>query len=428
MSTPACGHAEPVAGRFCSHLMADDDAEHHVRFTGQGTEHDLLCADCADAGASAETLRTVCATCMRERLGRVFDSLGVIGGPEVLSRPTALRFEHREHTLPALAGTSLLALAPFVQQSRPSWLVVDASGGLLRIDLEGGALIRLGTLSAEDVQLSAPLALHVSPCGRFAAVVNVTGRRGVVMALASGAVTMRLDRGGYHEEHCVFSVAFFRDGSRTRVVHATAWNRLDVSDPATGELLTPRDLPPRERDKPAPPHYLDYFHCGLTVSPDGAWLVDDGWVWQPVGVLRSFSLRRWLHENVWESEDGPSLKELRACGYFWDAPRCFVGERILAAWGFGVDEEQMVDAVMLYDVESGKLLRWFAGPPRGALAFDGRFLFASAKGHGTSVWDLETGERLHQAPELLPTAWHPAARCFLTVLGDGVLRESRLLA
>jgi hypothetical protein len=427
MDTPDCSHAAPVAGRICSHLLADEDEDHHVRFTGRGTEHDLLCAACAAAEAPAEALRTVCDLCMRKRLGRIFGSRGIIGRPEVLSRPTALRFEHREHTLPALAGTSLLALTPFVDPPRPGWIAVDARGGLLLIDLDNGTLTRLCSLSTEEVQLSEPLALHVSSCGRFAAVVNVSGQKGVVVELTSGAVTMRLDRGDYHEEHCVFSVAFFRDGPRTLLVHATDWNRLDVSDPATGELLTPRDLPQWERDKPEPPHYLDYFHCGLTVSPDGAWLVDDGWVWHPVGVLRSFSLRRWLHENAWESEDGSSLKELRACNYFWDTPRCFVGERTLAAWGFGADEAHLVDAALLYDVERGELLRWFAGPPRGTLWSDGRFLLASAKGHGTSVWDLETGERLHQDPDLLPTAWHPAARCFLTVRGDGVLRESRLL-
>jgi hypothetical protein len=68
--------------------------------------------------------------------------------------------------------------------------------------------------------------------------------------------------------------------------------------PTTGELLTPRDLPRWGSGEPRPAHYLDYFHCGLTLSPDGAWLVDDGWVWHPMGMLKSFSLRRWLQENV----------------------------------------------------------------------------------------------------------------------------------
>jgi hypothetical protein len=426
MDTLACGHTAPIAGHFCTHLLADEDAGYHVRFTGRGTDHGLICAACATAPLPDEALRAVCGDCMRARLGQVFDSLGVIGRPEVRSRPTALRFEHREHTFPALAGTVLRALTPFGDQPRSSWLAVDARGGLLRIDLDDGALTHLGSVGAEDLQLSEPLALHASPCGRFAAVVNVSGQKGVVVDLKSGALTMRLDRGTYNEEVCAFSVAFFRSGARTLLVHATDWNRLDVSDPATGELLTPRDIPRWGRGEPRPAHYLDYFHCGLTLSPDGAWLVDDGWVWHPMGMLKSFSLRRWLQENVWESEDGPSVKELRTCDGHWDGPRCFVGDRTLAVWGFGGDASYLVDAVMLHDVESGKLLRWFPGPPRGEFNRDGDFLLVSAKDHGTSVWDLETGERLHQDPDLLPGAWHPAARRFLTVLGDGVLRESGL--
>jgi hypothetical protein len=35
-----------------------------------------------------------------------------------------------------------------------------------------------------------------------------------------------------------FSVAFALDGERTLVVHRTDWNRLDISDAATGARLT----------------------------------------------------------------------------------------------------------------------------------------------------------------------------------------------
>src|SRR4051812_4451202 len=116
---------------------------------------------------------------------------------------------------------------------------------------------------------------------------------------------------------------------------------------------------------PRPPHHLDYFHSGLTVSPGGRWLADDGWVWHPVGVMHALDLQRWTHDNVWESEDGPSLVTLRQAAYFWDGPRCFVEEGTLAVGGFGPDDQIMVDGALLFDLSTGKLRRWFAGPPRG---------------------------------------------------------------
>ncbi|NTX51462.1 WD40 repeat domain-containing protein [Myxococcus sp. CA039A] len=426
MNQLACGHAAPLAGQWCAHLAEDEDAGYHVRFTGQGVHHDLLCEDCARVALPGQEFRSICAACQHVRLGRTSALMGIIGRPGVRTRATALHFEHREHSLPALAGQTLRGLIALGTEPRSQWLAVNEQGELLRLDLEEGSLTHTGVVGTGTLDLSAELVLHVSPCGRYVAVVNSRGAKGLVMELASGKVTMPLDRGSYHEKRCEFPVAFFRDGTRTLLAHATAWNRLDVSDPATGELLTPRES--TRRGKPGEPrtqHELDYFHCGLTVSPDGNWLVDDGWVWHPVGILTAFSLRRWVHENVWESEDGPSLKQLRECSYHWDGPLCFVGPRTLAVWGFGGDVDTLLDAAMLFDVETGKLVRWFPGP-RGAFRCDGNLLLVSAKDTGTTVWDVETGERLLQDSTVVPTAWHPAARRFLTVLPDGLLRESSL--
>ncbi|WP_163868840.1 hypothetical protein [Myxococcus eversor] len=426
MNQLACGHAAPHAGQWCVHLLDDDDAGHHVRFTGQGVHHDLLCQDCARVALPGQQFRSICADCQHVRLGHSSALMGIIGRPQVRTRTTGLHFEHREQSLPQLAGQSLRAVTALGSAPGSLWLAVNAHGELLRIDLDEGSLTRLGSVGAETLDLSARLALHVSPCGRYAAVVNLLGARGLVLELVSGKVTMSLDRGSYHETRCEFPLAFFRDGPRTLLAHATTWNRLDLSDPATGELLTRRE--PGGRGKPGEPmprHERDYFHCGLTVSPDEAWLVDDGWVWHPLGILTTFSLRRWVHENVWESEDGPSLKHLRECTYHWDGPRCFVGPRAVAFWGFGGDADALLDAAMIHDVETGKLLRWFPGP-RGEFRCDGNLLLASTKDQGTSVWDVETGEQLHQDPTVVPTAWHPVARRFLTVMPEGLLRESSL--
>lgn len=87
---------------------------------------------------------------------------------------------------------------------------------------------------------------------------------------------MRLDRGDYHEEHCNFPLAFFENRGRLLMVHGTDWNRLDVSDPVTGTLLTERSLTSYQDGQQQPDHYLDYFHCGLAVSPNREFVADNG--------------------------------------------------------------------------------------------------------------------------------------------------------
>ncbi|GEN12956.1 hypothetical protein SAMN05443572_11380 [Myxococcus fulvus] len=423
METLACGHAAPVAGLCCVHLLENEDAGYYIRFTGLGSSMDLLCEDCSRVSHPGQAHRPICADCQQSTMGRIFDIIGVIGRPESRARATTLHFEHREHAFPSLAGRKPLAVAAL---GASSWLAVDAEGTLLRLDFNEDTPEQLGSVSLTSIDFAAPLALHVSACARFAAVVHQRGSIGVVVDLSTGAVTMKLSRGSYHTEHCDFSIAFFRDAERTLLVHATAWNRLDLSDPATGALLSIRERPPRgEPNQPIPAHELDYFHCGLTVSPNDEWLVDDGWVWHPVGILTSLSLGRWVRDNVWESEDGPSRRRLREIPYHWDGPRCFVSPRILATWGFGSDADMLIDAALFHDVSTGKLLRWFPGP-RGDFECDGNLLLASAADTGTAVWDIETGEKLHEDATLKPTAWHPVSRRFLTVLPKGGLRESSL--
>ncbi|AUY53483.1 hypothetical protein EH183_36595 [Streptomyces sp. CB01881] len=125
--------------------------------------------------------------------------------------------------------------------------------------------------------------LYVSRDGRFAAVVNDFGRHGQVVDLDSGEVTLSLDGGFRHAYTVPFSFAFTEEGGRTLAVHRTGWNRLDLSDALSGELLTARD----------PGHRLDYFHGALSVSPQGTRIADDGWVWHPLGVPSVWNLRSW---------------------------------------------------------------------------------------------------------------------------------------
>jgi hypothetical protein len=253
--------------------------------------------------------------------------------------------------------------------------------------------------------------------GRYCAVCTARGpRRGIVVDLTSGDITMRLAHRSHHERHSRFPVAFFSDGDRPLLVHGTDWNRLDISDPATGELLTQRGPTGYRAGEQRPLHYLDYFHAGLTVSPDSQFVAEDGWVWHPFGVVRSWSLQRWLDDNPWEAEDGLTVRSLCSREYYWDAPLCWLNERTLAVYGFGEDVDLVIPAVRVFDVTTGEESGWFPGPS-GNIDSDGTHLF-SWDGDGTSVWDPVAGERLHHDSNLHPSSLHRSSRSFVSIGKD----------
>jgi hypothetical protein len=269
------------------------------------------------------------------------------------------------------------------------------------------------------VDLAARLDLQVAPSGTHAAIVEAHGLRGTVLDLATGRATMALQREPYHPEVCRFPIAFVEHGGRSLLVHAVAWNRLEVTDPRTGELLTVRDQLVYPQGGAAPPHYLDYFHGALLLGPDGRTILDDGWVWHPVGVLRAFDIARWLEENPYESEDGASVRVVAARDT-WDRPACWLDDNTAAVWGYGlIDDElndEFVPGVSVYDVTAGTRVRRFLGPS-GTLAFD-EHLFAFDAQHGLTAWDVVTGERLLHAPEFRAAGYHRSGRCFFAAEGD----------
>jgi hypothetical protein len=285
-----------------------------------------------------------------------------------------------------------------------------------------------GTVISESRQAGAlgpRCVVRVSRDSELAAVANTYGRRGVVFDLSTGRVTMTLCRDEYLEDVSAFPLALADIDRRTVVIHGTDWNRLDVSDARTGVLLTQRRPTSYKRGEERPPHYLDYLHSQLALSPSQEHVADNGWVWHPVGVIRTWSLRRWLHDNVWESEDGPSLRSLTWRYYYWDGPLCWLDDHRLAVWGYGRDDEWLIPAVTVYDVRTGEPERWFAGP-KGSLAFD-EFLFSFDKTEGMTAWDVETRERVASEPGFCPAGYHRGSKQFISLVDNNAVQVSRLV-
>jgi hypothetical protein len=164
---------------------------------------------------------------------------------------------------------------------------------------------------------------------------------------------------------------------------------------------------------------MAYVCSGLSVSPDGEWIVDNGFTSETAGMPAVFRLGRWLEENPWEAEDGPSRRYLCQRWDYWDGPLCWIDTGTVALWGYGPDRASLLPAVILFDVETGEPLRWFPGP-RGELVFDDH-LFSLGDGEGVSVWDIDSGERLLHDAGFHPLRYHRGARQFLTTNPDGEL-------
>ncbi|WP_433727299.1 hypothetical protein ACQP2Y_12020 [Actinoplanes sp. CA-051413] len=427
MRTLACGHvAHESPARVCPHLM--DPARHdvsHVRLlTGRLLEYDLACEQC-DAAGSPITLMEVCEGCVGRLNEEAEDGsfAGWRGRPGIEERPEPVDRTVLSWPLPAGVG----AVIDLAAGADGSWLVLTAAGEIVELEPESDrhTVVATGVLIAEpdyESYSGLPLTprLHTSAGGRFAAVVNDYGRHGRVVDLRrSGATTLLLDSGTYRTNLVPFSLVFAEHAGRTVVVHRTDWNRLDVHDAGSGQLLTAR-TPDEVAEGERAPHYLDYFHGRLHVSPDSRWLADDGWVWAPVGVPAVWSLERWLDGNVWESEDGPSWLPLCDRAYRWDTPMCFVGDDRVAVSGIGSDDIALLDGVRIFHAATGTEVATIAGPA-GALFADRSRLYAAAPG-GLEIWDPVTGHRTGSVPGFVPTCHHRRAGQ-LGAVRDGVLQR-----
>jgi hypothetical protein len=275
--------------------------------------------------------------------------------------------------------------------------------------------------------------LHASADGRHAAIVVDQGQHGIVFETQSGASTMQLHGGDYHEDTVPFSACFVRFRGANVLVHRTAWNRLDAADPATGKSLTDRCIPPYEAGAQRPPHDLDYFHGRLLPSPEGGLIFDDGWVWHPISIPRIWSVTGWLAMNPWESEDGASLVDL-ARREDWTQPACWIDEQHIALWGAGewdFDESEEVQrgpGVQIFDVTGAKPSRREWWPMAGVqnakdLFSDGKRLYLVSEG-GTKVLDIESRDRVDEFPGFIATLIH-RSRGALVSFGADAIREIR---
>jgi hypothetical protein len=438
----SCGHERtPFGEPLCSHVrLCREPWLHYVRwYTGSGLDTELLCVPCAEArenGLQVEA-ETVCQECFEEAVTEFCDFLRTGGKPEIRIQSAPFNGALKETAIPKEFG-KILDIAPSYQESRSTWLMLAEDGGIFRLDASnGGAWSRLASAILPAETERDPYAghmltrrLHASGRSEFAAIVSDYGCKGQLVDLRSGQVTLTLDGGDYYPETVPFSFAFAEWQGRIVAIHRTAWNRLDVSDAATGRLLTQRGPTSYRHGEEKPPHYLDYFHGAVYLNPGGTRILDDGWVWHPMGIPVVWSRNRWLSENPWEPEDGPTRKGVCARNAYWDHGIAWLDEDRVVIGGIGDDKDEMIDGARVFDITStgspSPRWRWqgsrevtaFAGPA-GKFFSDGKSLYSADK-TGLSRWDPRTGSRTGCLKNFQPTHHHSGAR-ELVQLSDGVL-------
>lgn len=446
MSNLDCAHQEMTEVRqVCVHILESAEPDYVQWFTGVGKTYALVCGTCArEAETRDVNLRTICLNCFQKIEEEGWWEEGWFTGlPEVIEIPSTLSFVHRMVQIPNLSLDDIVDIQPLPNTSQSEWIAFTTDGKLIRLTLTESGHFEVLCTAPTEIEGERFNCLHVAPNGDLVVLYTRAGRYGVVIETHTGEQKMTLHRDGYHNDVSPFPVAFFIDKARTLLVYSPEWNRLDIFDPFTGIVLTERSHPPYQKGDPRPDHYLDYFHSRLLVSPDHQWILDDGWVWHPVGIPTAWNLIRWLNINPWESEDGASKQRLCQRSYFWDGPCCWIDNQTIAIWGYGGDDDWMIPAALLYDVVSGKLVDWFPGPKatiekgskwrewlatnHGDGFYFNEYFFSASHDGGMEVWDIATGARLLADPSFCPIRYHQDTKEFLTLLPTGEVQLSRLV-
>ena len=206
---------------------------------------------------------------------------------------------------------------------------VLSSGQLVICDLNGNVRFEANLDRFFDVD--SDVAVH--RYGTFLAIVNPFGLRGVVVDLNDGDWRMPLCREDYYCEHCEWPIGFYSHDCDTMLIHSTQWNRLDITNLATGQLLTKREVCYGDSENPSK-NYLDYFHSMLHMSPNERSFVINGWHWGPFDQLFAWETDRFL---VQYENSGQPLGKLPVNGYNWNRPCCFYDDATIA-WGYNALE------------------------------------------------------------------------------------------
>lgn len=416
-----CNHKSKELTSVCPHVFNNEIEDGIKRFIGNGKKAEYICEECKKEPQYSK--RYLCNVCVENLEQNCYWSIE--GMPEVIKNLRPFSFTSREIKIEALSDCDILALTP-LHNSKTDMVAFTSKGQLWLIDIINASKKFIIEYSNNTLARNGNISLILSNNNKLVAITSLVYRnqenpsnKGIIANLTTGDILMDLKCGDYHTEEADFPVAFIEHENETLVVHATEWNRLDITNPLTGELFTERNFEniPNKEDKSINDKTVFTEWAGqLEVSPDQKQIATIGWVWHPIGVAFSWNIEKWLAENIWESDIGESKKSYAYWDYFWHSPFFWLDNKRLCIWGYDqlhTEEDIPLNSVAIYDTESGKLLNWFAGPTIEPFYFD-RFLFSGNENQdGITIWSIEEGCLLHEEKNIKANAYHQGTKEFI---------------
>ena len=267
--------------------------------------------------------------------------------------------------------------------------------------------------------------LSIRSHGNYVCIAQTYGQTGAVLDLDDPKFKLLLHRGDYQVEHCRFPLALYSVDNDTFLIHGTDWNRLDVTNLKSAQILTERVV-----DYESNSNYFDYFHSSLSISPDSKRFASNGWFWGPCDVI-----------TVYEVDEFPSNFELANTqlafgpvdGYNWDRPMCWIDDhRVGVAYNkqeSGEHEGKFSSEILVVDTTANQVVDsvefdGFAmseyGAPTGDLHYDiekGWFISINPI-RGLLVAD-RSGKEIHANPTLRYHRYAGAHRVLYGLSSDG---------
>src|SRR5215831_15661038 len=266
----------------------------------------------------------------------------------------------------------------------------DVAAGWTNYPLDGSATTRRYSGYGPGFDAAA-----VAPMGDVVALVQSTGTKGLLLD-ADTRLIREIDRSYYHPEAYRYPIALFTlPSGRTGIVHCPKdYNRLEIEDARTGELLTggvARDA-------------QDCFHSRLAVSSSGRYLLSAGWLWHPWGCLGVYDLRRALSDARVLDPVPSDVFDMRGLVGAEISGACFGADDVVVSTSPEPNEPDSPD-----DLEPNMLARWSTGERRflwrRRLGETGGDLVAFCDGVLTlhrhpRLYDAATGELVAEWPDL----------------------------
>lgn len=266
--------------------------------------------------------------------------------------------------------------------------------------------------------------ITLSKTNQYCFIYQKFGEIGVLIDLFAKKVIKTLKRDGYHNDVSSYSNLFFEHNNKEYFIYQTEWNKLDIIDLSTFEIISTRNTAYGSED------YIDYFYSDIIVSDNGEYIVSTGWCWQPFAVMYSINTKK-IFENFNEIELQLKEKGFGFGGYYWDRAKCFIDNETIA-FVYNInefdpeDDEDKTEKIVIYNLKEHKevkridfngfeLNEYFEPKDYGSWFAFNKYLYTISECGGVSVIDLNDETVLFTDKELYFDLYCKSSNVFVNI-------------